>query len=248
LRWHFARREWFVEDRYALSTTDIDGESYWIHLSGYPSKVTDGVYSDDVESDTATSYAVSSFDTGAETITLSSVTGLKLGQRFTVTASEDPRVRETHVIAAINAGTNTITVSGNLTLPASGEIPSGTPGETTTVSYTYTLYPGIGYWGTMLDTGQFINKGVLHHVDMGVSAGDRWYAMSYGADFAGNPGDRSGFGADESYPTRIVDDGGSGVSARWGLTARQRIQRILVWNPVPTNAGLSELELNYSDD
>lgn len=246
LRWHFARREWFVEDRYALGTTDIDGESYWIHLSGYPSKVTSGVYGDDIEDDSLTSHTVSSWDNGADTITVSAATGLKIGQRFTVVCNEDPRVRETHTIEAIS-GTD-ITVVGDLTLPTDGLGPTGSPGETQTIAYTYTLYPGIGYWGTMLDTGQFINKGVLHHVDLGVQTGDRWYAMSYGADFARDPANREGFDSVEAFPTRVVDDGGTGVSARWGLTARQRIQRILVWNPVPEDAGLSELELNYSDD
>ena len=36
LRYHFARREWFVEDRYALSVTDIDGVDNWVSKSGYP--------------------------------------------------------------------------------------------------------------------------------------------------------------------------------------------------------------------
>lgn len=245
LRWHFARREWFVEDRYALSTTDIDGESYWVHVSGYPSKVTDGVYGDDTDPSSGAWYVVGEYNNSANTVTFTAGGGLQIGQRFTLVANEDPRVRATHEIKAISGSTITV---DNLNLESSGSIPTGTPGETEVVTYTYRGYVGIGYWGTMLDTGQFINKGALHHVDMGVSNGDRWYAMSEGADFARDPGDRDGFSAVESYPSRIVDDGGSGVSARWGLTARQRIQRIIVWNPVPADVGLSELELNYSND
>lgn len=242
LRWHFARREWFVEDRNALSTTDIDGESHWIHVSGYPSKVASTVYADDVESDTPTSLVVSSFNNGADTITFGSVTGLKVGQRMTVVGDQDPRYRQTVTIESFNG--SVVKVVEDLALSTTS--PGGVGDATITL--TYNARVGIGYWGTMLDTGQFINTGVLRHVDLGITAGDRWYGMSVGADFAGSPDDRSGFDAPESYPTHFDDGSGTGRSARWGLTARQRVQRLLLWSFEPTAVGLSELELNYSDD
>ena len=51
----------------------------------------------------------------------------------------------------------------------------------------------------------------------------------------------------------IAGGGGSGGSARWGLSNQQRFERILVWSPKPTNGsgagvGLTELELNYTED
>lgn len=239
LRWHFARREWFVEDRAALSTTDIAGVDNWIHLSGYPSAGSSAVYADDVEADTATSYAVSSWDNGTDTLTLASVTGLKPGQRITVASNEDPRIRQTLTIDSV--GADTVTTTEDLDLPSTSD--NQLSGESQTM--TYTAYPGVGYWGTMLDTGQFRNTGVLHHVDMGVTRGDRWHAVSAANDFARDPADRSSFDAPEAYPTAVVH-GGTGSSARWGLTARQRVQRLLVWTYEPTAVGLSELELNYS--
>ena len=242
LRWHFARREWFVEDRYALSTTDIDGESNWIHVSGYPSKVNATVYADDVELDTPTSLVVASYDNAANTLTFGAVTGLKVGQHITVVADQDPRYRQTVTISTIVGLVVTVTEDLALAVTSPGGV-----GDTT-ITLTYNARVGIGYWGTMLDTGQFINEGLLHHTDLGITAGDGWYGMSVGADYAGDPDDRSRFDAAESFPTRFDDGSGTGRSARWGLTARQRIQRLLFWSFEPTSVGLSELELNYTND
>jgi hypothetical protein len=242
LRWHFARREWFVEDRYALSTTDIDGDAHWIHVSGYPSKANDTVYADDVELDTPTSLVVASYSNAANTLTFGAVTGLKVGQHITVVADQDPRYRQTVTIASISGLVVTVTEDLDLAVTSPGGV-----GDTT-ITLTYNARVGIGYWGTMLDTGQFINEGLLHHTDLGITAGDRWYGMSVGADFAGDPDDRSRFDAAESFPTRFDDGSGTGQAARWGLTARQRIQRLLFWSFEPTSVGLSELELNYTND
>ena len=239
LRWHFARREWFVEDRYGLSVTDIDGEDYWVSLTGYPSVGLTTVYGDDLESNTAASYTVSSFDNGANTVTVSSITGIKVGQRITLVANQDPRERQAITVSSISSAT--ITTSEDLDLTVTGPDSSGA-----TVTFVYTGYVGVGEWGTMLDTGQFINKGALEHVDLGITSGTKWYAMFDAAAFAKDPTDRSGFDASESFPT-LVDDGlGGGQSARWGLNNRQRIQRLLFWSPVQSGAGLSELELTYT--
>jgi len=242
LRWHFARREWFVEDRYALSTTDIAGVDYWVHLTGYPSKGDTTVYGDDLNASTSATYTVSSMNNGADTVTVSSATGLKLGQRLTVVATEDPRIRQTVTIASMSGAV--LTVTEDLDLPATSS--NNLAGSTVTL--TYKAYVGVGYWGTMLDTGQFLNSGVLHHVEMGLTSGERWYAMSEGADFARDPSDRSGFDAPESHPTHLVDADGAGASSRWGLTSRQRVQRLLVWSLEQGAVGLSECELAYSDD
>lgn len=247
LRWHFARREWFVEDRYALSTTDIDGVDQWVHVSGYLSSGAKDVYADDVELTTPTSLAVSSVSHAANSITVSSTTGISVGQRITVVADQDPRVRVTVTVRLIVGNTISFNEDINATnLPLSGTTPNATPGGSTAVNYTFTAYPGIGYWGTMLDTGQFTNAGVIQHVDVGVVAGSRWFGMLAGADFAGDPASRSAFDSPESHPTRFDDGAGVGRSARWGLGASQRIQRILVWNPEPQATGLSELEMNYA--
>ena len=246
LRFHFALQEWYVEDRYALGTTDIDGEDYWVHLSGYPSKGSDTVYADDVEADTLSAYTVSSYDNAADQLTLNDVTGIKIGQRLTVVAAEDVRVRQTVTVESISG--SVLNVAEDLALEISGVVPTGNPGETSAVTYTYTAYCGIGYWGTMLDTGEFRNPGVLQHVELGHTAGDGWHAMSYGADFAGDPADRQRFDVASSFPTALSDGGGTGLAARWGLTERQRIQRLVFWSYETSAVGLSELELSFSDD
>ncbi len=247
LRWHFARREWFVEDRYALSTTDIDGSDYWVSVNGYPSKGNTAEYADDVESNTADSYTVSSIGNEANTAVIAGASeaaaaGIKVGQRVVIVANEDPRHRQVLTVKSISS--LTLTFNENLNLAATG---AGGVGAST-ITYTFSLYAGIGYWGTMLDTGQFANPGVVHHVDLGITSGNRWYAMSLGADFAGDPTSRSGFDVAESFPTRFDDGGGTGRSARWGLLARQRIHRLMVWSFEPTAIGLSELELSQSAD
>lgn len=247
LRWHFARGEWFVEDRSCVGVTDILGEDNWVHVSGYPSKGDANTYADDVDAATLTSYAVSAM--GTNTVTLDSVVGIKVGQRITVTAEEDPRERQSVTVSAVPTGGGlTVTVDETITLPATGPLPMATAGSTTTVTFTYKAYVGVGYWGTMLDTGQFINKGTLNYVDMGITSGDRWHGMLAASDFARDPSQRSGFDDLESHPTRFVDGSGDGTSARWGLTSQQRVQRLLIWTMEPSAVGLSELELNYTLD
>ncbi len=240
LRWHFARREWFVEDRNALSTTDIDGVDHWVHLSGYPSQGNDTLYADDVDANTATAIAVNSFS-GA-TFNVTRTDGIKVGQRHTVAADQDPRIRYTLEVSAVVTNTS-ITYNTNPSAPTT----STNNLEGSEVALTYTIYPGVGYWGTMLDTGQFINTGVVKHVDVGVTNGDKWHAASAGADFTSDPTDRSAFDAPESSPTPVLGpSGGGGTPARWGLTERQKVQRLLVWTYEPEAVGLSELELNYN--
>ena len=240
LRWHFARREWFVEDRYALSTTDVDGIDNWVHLSGYTSNGRSAVYGDDIDNATPASVAVTDVNNDNDYVQTASQDGLLVGMRVTIAADQDPRIRQTLEIDRFVATRTYFT--GDLDLPATST--NSLSGEEVTLSYT--MYPGIGYWGMMLDTGQFINSGVIKHVDIGVTDGDGWHAMSAGADFAGDPSDRSAFDAPESSPTSVSDGGGSGVSARYGLTERQRIQRFLVWSLEQQAVGLSELELNYT--
>lgn len=240
LRWHFARREWFVEDRYALGTTDVDGTDNWVHVSGYTSKGGTQVYGDDIASNTPQTVDVTSWDNSADYLTVASTAGILSGMRVTVAANQDARIRETHEVDYVTA--TRIYVKGDLALASDSS--NTLDGET--VSLTYTVHPGVGYWGMMLDTGQFMNSGVVKHVDIGVTDGDRWNAMSAGADFAGDPSDRSAFDAPESSPTPVSDGGGSGVSSRYGLTERQRIQRFLIWSLEQRAVGLSELELNFT--
>jgi len=245
IRYHFARREWFVEDRYALSTTDIDGVDYWVNLGGFPSKGVSTVYQDDVETNTtAAPYVVSSFNNGANTFVVSSATGLKVDQRLTLVADRsggdtiDARERQTVTISAISG--TTITVNEDLDL-------NGTVTEDgASLSVLYNAYVGVGYWGTMLDTGQFNVKGSVDHVDLGISSGDRWYAAAEAADFAKDPSDRTGFDAGESKPAHLVNDSNVGESFRWGIAGRQRLQRLLIWSPMGDGSGLTEAELNYT--
>ena len=246
LRYHFARREWFVEDRYALSVTDIDGVDNWVSKSGYPAAGDTSVYGDDIDSDTGVYYTLSGFNpaTKAFTVNPGNTTGLSVGQRVTVVANEDPRKRGVFTIASIPSSFNLL-VNEAISLPTTGTDLSDGDG---TVTYTYRLYPGIGEWGTMLDTGQFVSRGSVDHVDVGVTNGDRWYASVAAADFAGDPTDRSGFDADESYPALVDPDLGGSKSCRWGVGNSQRIQRLLFWNPVPSAVGLSELELTYTPE
>jgi len=245
LRFHFPSKEWFVEDRAAMSLTDIDGVDTWVHKSGWASQGSTN-FGDDVESDTPTSVSVSSFNNATNTFVVSSTTGLKVGQRITLvgdrgdgstTAKPDARVRQTITIQSINSVTTTITTSEDLDLDVS----------TGGLNYLYTAYPGIGYWGTMLDTGQFNFQGTLENIDVGIVSGDNWWSAFDSADFARKPTDRTGFDNAESFPTHIVDSVGSGTAGRWGLTNRQRIERIIIWANKPAAAELAEMELNYKN-
>ena len=244
LRFHFPSQEWSVEDRYAMSVTDVDGVDTWVQVSGWPAQGDTSVYADDVESDTPTSVVVSSYDNAANTFVVASATGLKVGQRLTLigdrgdgstTAKPDARIRQTITITAI-AGTTISTTSLSLAVSTGG------------LNYRYTAYPGIGYWGTMLDSGQFNFKGTLDSADIGILAGDNWWAAFDSADFPKKPTNRDAFTGvttTESFPTNIVNSAGNGTAGRWGLTNRQRIQRILVWANKPVASELSEVELNY---
>ena len=254
LRFHLARRQWFVEDRYALSVSDVDGVDTWVHVSGYPSEGDSDVYQDDVESDTPEDgIEVTAFDNSADEFTVGSVTGLKIGQRVTLVgdgsataAAKDPRERQSVTIMAIDDGTGVIGVEEDLDLAANFTDLGGT-----THTLAYNAYVGVGYWGTMIDTGQFNLEGDLSYVDVGIERGDGWWAAADATDFATHPTDRTGFASGESQPTNIVADSGRGESARWGLSSQQRLQRLIVWSPKPTDGsgdgvGLTELDLNYT--
>ena len=154
LRFYLPLREWFVEDRYALSVTDIDGVDNWVHISGYPAAGSATAYGDDIDSDTPTKHTVSSFDNGANTFVVSSATGLSIGQRLTLSAEEDPRKRQTVTILGI--ASTTVTVNEDLSLTATGPDIGGS-----TVTYTYKAFVGVGLWGTMVDTGPFTKPRLL---------------------------------------------------------------------------------------
>lgn len=254
LRFHFMRRQWFVEDRYALSVTDVDGFDNWIHVSGYPSQGSTSVYQDDVEDNTPTgAVTVSSFSNGvAGTFVVGSITGLKVGQRLTLVADRataladrNPLERQAITIKSIHTGTKTITCNETLALEGSFTDLNGT-----SHSVLYNAYVGVGEEGTLLDTGQFNVSGEVSHVDVGIDAGNGWWASFDASDFAKDPTSRSGILSAESQPTCLIDADNDGASARWGLSNRQRLQRILVWSQAPTLSGtavgLTELELNYS--
>ena len=113
----------------------------------------------------------------------------------------------------------------------------------------------VGYWGTMIDTGQFNLSGDLNYVDVGIERGDGWWAAFDSSDFAKDPANRTGFANSESQPISIIDaTTGDGNSARWGLANRQRLERILIYSTQPTGGdpesgvGLTELELSYDSD
>ena len=241
LRFHLARRQWFVEDRYALSVTDIDGVDNWVHVSGYPSAGDTAVYQDDVAADTPEVVAVSSYSNGADTITVASSTGLTIGQRLTVVGdrgtgtASDPRERATVTIKSI-AG-NVISVEENLNLNATTTLLDGS-----TPTVLYNAYPGVGYWGTMIDTGQFVVEGSVVGATLGISAGSGWWAAYDAADFAKDPSDRTGFAAAESKPTSVT------TAARWGLSNQQRLERLMLWSPRGELATLTEMVLDVMED
>ena len=213
-----------------------------MHVSGYPSEGNTSEYGDDIEEATVeTGYTIDSFDNAANTFVVSSATGLKVGQRVTLVATANAMEKQTVVITGVNG--TTIATTDDLNLTATGPDISGT-----TVTYSYKGYVGVGNWGTMLDTGQFNVRGTLEHVDLGITDGDGWYATFDASDFAKDPSDRTGFDATESVPAHIVNGGGSGTSSRWGLTNRQRLQRLLIWSPLGGSAGLSEVELPYTSE
>jgi hypothetical protein len=267
LRYHLTRQQWFVEDRSALSVTDIDGVDTWVHISGYPSAGLSTVFQDDVESDTPQGplalITVGSgyYHNGDNTfnIAFGDITGLKVGQRGTLVA-------DSHSTAAANNPhyKQTVTIKGATVIGSSAgmkieveedlsltETFTDLGGTTHTLEYSF--YPGVGYWGTMIDTGQFNLSGDLNYVDVGVERGSGWWAAFDTSDFAKDPADRTGFASAESKPTNIVNASGGAGSARWGLANRQRLERILVYSTKPTDGsggavGLTELELNYTSD
>ena len=249
LRFHFARRQWYVEDRSALSCTDVDGVDQWVHRSGYPSAGSASVYQDDVVADTpATKVIASSWNNAANTVTLASATGVEVGMRMTLVNDRqtgalrlNPAIRQTVTVASI-AG-NVVTVEEDLDIQTTW---TDVHGDTHSVRLH--AYLGVGYWGTMIDTGPFKLRGDLKYVDVGVDAGDDWWGAVQGSDYPADPANRSGFVDAESAPTSIVDEGGSGVSTRLGVNNNQRYERVLFWSPVGQAVGLTELELSYTTD
>ena len=268
LRYHLTRQQWFVEDRNALSVTDIDGVDNWVHIPGYPSAGLSTVFQDDVESDTPQGSIALLLHSGERfnntnntfNIAFGDITGLKIGQRGTLiadggaAAANNPHYRQAVTIKGatvigVNAGMK-IEVEEDLNLTTSF---TDLAGNSQTLIYSF--YPGVGYWGTMIDTGQFNLSGDLSHVDVGIERGSGWWAAFDTSDFARDPTDRTGFATAESKPTNFVSDGSDPArySARWGLGNRQRLQRVLVYSPKPTDGsggavGLTELELNYTTD
>jgi len=246
LRYYFPRGQWFVEDRYALSVTDKEGSDYWVHVSGYPSVGTAGVYQDDVHADTpAIAVAVTNVGGSEDTTFSGNATGMKVGQRVTLVADGGagdaavPSIRQTVTIASIS-GTTSATITTEETIDLAGTY---TDIFGTAHTLVYNAYIGVGYWGTMLDTGQFGLQGDLNHVDIGVAAGTKWWAASDASDFAKDPTDRSGFDSPESKPTLI-----GATAGRWGLSNSQRLARTIIWTPDAAASGLSEVELTYTPD
>ena len=188
---------------------------------------------------------MASYSNGSNTVTLTGYSSgqLKAGMRLTLTATagggsdgvNSPLVKQTVTITSVNDGTSTMTVD-SLSLTANDS--AGT-------AYKYHAVPGVGEFGTMIDTGQFALDGVLRHVDIGISAGDRWYISFDASDFAKSPTDRTGFDASGSLPVNIVNSGGTGTSARWGANNSQRVERLLVWSPSGSSAELTEIEAEY---
>jgi hypothetical protein len=227
----------------------VDGVDQWVHRSGYPSAGSASVYQDDVVADTpATKVVASSWDNTANTVTLASVTGVEVGMRITLVNDRqtgalrlNPAIRQTVTVASI-AG-NVVTVEEDLDIQTTW---TDVHGDTHSVRLH--AYLGVGYWGTMIDTGPFKLRGDLKYVDVGVDAGDDWWGAVQGSDYPADPANRSGFVDAESAPTSIVDEGGSGVSTRLGVNNNQRYERVLFWSPVGQAVGLTELELSYTTD
>ena len=257
LRYHFAQRQWYVEDRYAYSVTDITGTDNWVHLSGYPAAGNTSAFQDDVESGTpaltdSAPLTVSSYDNDTNTLVIASnlESTIKVGQRLLLTATaggssvkNSPLVRQVVTVVSVTYSSSSsivvdaISGSGGLALDD-----TDTNGET----YVYHAVPGVGEWGTMLDTGQFGLQGNLKHVDVGISAGDRWFISFDASDFAKHPTDRTGFDAAESLPTHLVDSDGDGASARWGANNTQRMERLIIWAPSAESHELTEVVANYT--
>ena len=258
LRYHFAQRQWYVEDRYAYSVTDITGADNWVHLSGYPAAGNTSAFQDDVESGTpaltdSAPLTVSSYDNDTNTLVIASnlESTIKVGQRLLLTATaggsnvkNSPLVRQVVKVSTVTYSNpnssivvDAISGSGGLALDD-----TDTNGET----YVYHAVPGVGEWGTMLDTGQFGLQGNLKHVDVGISAGDRWFISFDASDFAKHPTDRTGFDAAESLPTHLVDSDGDGASARWGANNTQRMERLIIWAPSAESHELTEVVANYT--
>ena len=251
LRYHFAQRQWYVEDRYAYSVTDITGTDNWVHLSGYPAAGNTSAFQDDVESGTpaltdSAPLTVSSYNNGTDTLVIASdlTSTIKVGQRLLLTATaggssvkNSPLVRQVVTVVSVTYTSSSSIKVDSLSLDA-----TDAGGET----YVYHAVPGVGEWGTMLDTGQFGLQGNLKHVDVGISAGDRWYISFDASDFAKHPTDRTGFDAAESLPTHLVDSDGDGASARWGANNTQRMERLIIWAPSAESHELTEVVANYT--
>ena len=242
LRYYFPRQRWYVEDRYALSVTDKDGSDYWVHVSGFPSLGTAGVYQDDVDSGTpSTAVSVTSY-TGS-TATLGSVTGISVGQRITLVGDRDdgsstPNAHHRQTLEVASISGLVVTFTAAVTVPASFTDLGGT-----SRTLAYNAYIGVGYWGTMLDTGQFDLRGTLNHVRLGITDGSDWWAASDASDYAVDPTDRSRLDNVESTPALI-----GATSALFSLSNAQRLGRFVVWTPAADLSALSEAELTITPD
>jgi hypothetical protein len=189
----------------------------------------------------ATKVIASSWNNAANTVTLASATGVEVGMRMTLVNDRqtgalrlNPAIRQTVTVASI-AG-NVVTVEEDLDIQTTW---TDVHGDTHSVRLH--AYLGVGYWGTMIDTGPFKLRGDLKYVDVGVDAGDDWWGAVQGSDYPADPANRSGFVDAESAPT-------SGVSTRLGVNNNQRYERVLFWSPVGQAVGLTELELSYTTD
>ena len=70
--------------------------------------------------------------------------------------------------------------------------------------------------------------------------------MAEGSDYYANPSSRTGLEAAESFPARVIDADDGARSARWGVNNRQRVQRVMLWNPEGAASALAEVQLNHT--
>lgn len=244
LRYHFPNKSWTVEDRDATSVTDIDGTDNWVTRGGYVCQGNKAVYGDDITAGLDSFYACKITGTNVDwankkivfsTAEKRGALSALIGSKVLIVDNASPSKRVTGRIASFtDSGVNdyyTITADDDTawaTFYAHGSAAGS--------DFDPYLVPGVGYWGTMVDTGQFSIPGRVEKVHTGIIDGSFWVTSAVHADYAKKPDDRTA-----EVPVKVGTS-----STTFGVNSDQRVDRLLVYHLTNEEAEVSELELELT--
>ena len=244
LRYHFPNKSWTVEDRDATSVTDIDGTDNWVTRGGYVCQGNKAVYGDDITAGLDSFYACKITGTNVDwankkivfsTAEKRGALSALIGSKVLIVDNASPSKRVTGRIASFtDSGVNdyyTITADD-----ATAWATFYAHGSAAGSDFDPYLVPGVGYWGTMVDTGQFSVSGRVEKVHTGIIDGSFWVTSAVHADYAKKPDDRTA-----EVPVKVGTS-----STTFGVNSDQRVDRLLVYHLTNEEAEVSELELELT--